>query len=119
MTSAGPKKTASADAEPRYEFRIWAPSLAEVRARLDRLSRSAPIEQTRETYIVSDATSDTNAKMRAGLMDIKTLLGVESGLERWNAYLKAEFPIDATLIVQKIFPALRVDPPALSAPAVA
>jgi len=44
-------------------------------------------------------------------MDIKTLLCVESGLEQWNAYLKADFPIDAALIARKIFPALRVEPP--------
>jgi hypothetical protein len=107
-------KTAAFNGEPRYEFRIWAPSLAEVRARLDRVSRHEPIEQTRETYIVSDTTSDTNAKIRAGLIDIKVLLGAESGLEQWHAYLKAEFPIDATLIGQKILPALCVDAPALS-----
>jgi hypothetical protein len=112
MPSADPK-TAAANGEPRYEFRIWAPSLTEVRARLDRLSQHEPVEQTRETYIVSEATSDTNAKIRAGLMDIKVLLGAESGLEQWNSYLKADFPLDATLIAQKILPVLRVDAPAL------
>ena len=112
MPSAG-QKTASADAQPRYEFRIWARSLGEVRSRLDQLARHEPMAQTRETYIVSEATSDANAKIRAGRMDIKTLLRVESGLERWTAYLKADFPIDAALIAQKIFPALRVDAPAL------
>jgi hypothetical protein len=112
MPSAGPN-TAPADTPPRYEFRIWAPSLAAVRARLDRLSRHEPIERTRETYIVSAATSDANVKIRAGLIDIKTLLRVESGLERWSPYLKAGFPIGAALIARKILPALRVDPPAL------
>lgn len=106
-------KTAGFNAGPRYEFRIWAPSLTEVRKRLDRLSQHEPVEQSRETYIVSETTSDTNAKIRAGLMDIKVLLGAESGLEQWSSYLKADFPIDATLIAQKIFPALRVDAPAL------
>jgi hypothetical protein len=112
MPSTG-SKAAALDGEPRYEFRIWAPSLAEVRARMDRLSQPEPAQQTRETYIVSEMTCDTNAKIRAGLMDIKVLLGAESGLEQWNVYLKADFPIDATLIAQKIFPALRVEAPAL------
>jgi hypothetical protein len=111
MPSAGPK-TASADTQPRYEFRIWAPSLAAVRTRLDSLSRQGPAEQTRETYIVSETTCDTNAKIRAGLLDIKVLLRAEAGLEQWSAYLKAGFPIDATLIAHKIFPALRVNAPA-------
>jgi hypothetical protein len=44
-------------------------------------------------------------------MDIKVLLRTEQNLEQWNPYLKAQFPIDAKLIAEKIFPALRVDPP--------
>ena len=112
MPSTG-SKTGAFDGEPRYEFRIWAPSLAEVRARLDGLSRHGPAEQTRETYIVSETTSDTNAKIRSGLMDIKVLLGAESGVEQWHPYLKTVFPIDASLIAQKIFPALHVEAPAL------
>jgi hypothetical protein len=111
MPSAG-SRTTGEDARPRYEFRIWAPSLAEVRERLERLSGPQPTEQSRETYIVSDATDDTNAKIRAGAMDIKVLLRTYQNLEQWNPYLKARFPIDATLIAEKIFPALRVDPPA-------
>jgi hypothetical protein len=103
-------KTAGEDAAPRYEFRVWAPSLAEVRERLERLSGPQPAAQSRETYVVSDATNDTNAKIRAGAMDIKVLLRTEHNLEQWNPYLKADFPVDGTLIVQKIFPALRVDP---------
>jgi len=110
MPSAG-SKTAGGDAGPRYEFRIWAASLAEVRERLERLSGPQPPEQSRETYIVSDATDDTNAKIRAGTMDIKVLLRTDQNLEQWNPHLKAHFPIDATLIAEKIFPALRVDPP--------
>ena len=110
MPSAG-SKTAGGDAGPRYEFRIWAPSLAEVRERLEKLSAPRPAEQSRETYIVSDATNDTNTKIRAGAVDIKILLRTEQNLEQWNPHLKADFPIDAALIAEKIFPALRVDPP--------
>jgi len=112
MPFAG-SKTAGEDSRPRYEFRIWAPSLAEVRERLEKLSGPHPAEQSRETYIVSDATNDTNAKIRAGVMDIKVLLRIDQNLEQWSPYLKAEFPIDATLIAEKVFPALHVDPPEL------
>jgi hypothetical protein len=110
MPSAG-SESAGDDSVSRYEFRIWAPSLAEVRERLERLSGPQPAAQSRETYIVSDATDDTNAKIRAGTMDIKVLLRTDQNLEQWSPYLKAHFPIDATLIAEKIFPALRVDPP--------
>jgi len=110
MPSAG-SESAGDDSAPRYEFRIWAPSLAEVRERLERLSGPQPAAQSRETYIVSDATDDTNAKIRADTMDIKVLLRTDQNLEQWSPYLKAHFPIDATLIAEKIFAALRVDPP--------
>ena len=46
-------------------------------------------------------------------MDIKVLLRTDQNLEQWSPYLKADFPIDSTLIAEKIFPALRVDPPEL------
>lgn len=109
MPSGGSKR-AGEDAEPRYEFRIWSSSLIEMRERLERRSGPQPAVQSRETYIVSDATDDTNAKIRAGTMDIKVLLHTDQTLEQWNPYLKSQFPIDAHLIVEQIFPALRVDP---------
>jgi hypothetical protein len=112
MASAG-AKIAGGNAASRYEFRVWAASLAEVRKRLEKLSRPQPAEQSRETYVVSDATDDTNAKIRAGTMDIKILLRTDRNLEQWNPYLKADFPINAALIAERIFPALHVDPPEL------
>ncbi len=94
--------------EPRYEFRIWGDSLDALRRRLVELCSAQPPEQSSETYIVSDATDETNAKIRAGAIDIKLLLRVEQRLEQWRPYLKAEFPLDGSLIVEKIFPSLRV-----------
>ena len=106
-------KAAGEAAGPRYEFRVWAASLVEVRRRLEKLSGPQPAEPSRETYIVSYATDDTNTKIRAGVIDIKVLLGTDLNLEQWSPYLKAAFPIDTALIAEKIFPALRVDPPPL------
>jgi hypothetical protein len=106
-------KIAGGNAAPRYEFRVWAASLAEVRERLEKLSRPQPAEQSRETYVVSDATDGTNAKIRAGTMDIKILLRTDRNLEQWNPYLKADFPINAALIAERIFPAWHVGPPEL------
>jgi hypothetical protein len=106
-------KAAGEAAGPRYEFRVWAASLVEVRRRLEKLSGPQPAEPSRETYIVSYATDDTNTKIRAGVIDIKVLLGTDLNLEQWNPYLKAAFPIDTALIAEKIFPALHVDPPPL------
>ena len=107
------QKTARKDGVPRYEFRIWGRSLSNVKERLERLSGPAPAERTRETYIVSDATSATNTKIRAGAMDIKILLRTDQGLEQWQPYLKADFPIDSMFVAKRVFPALRVDLPEL------
>jgi exopolyphosphatase/guanosine-5'-triphosphate,3'-diphosphate pyrophosphatase len=99
--------------EPRYEFRIWGDSLDQPRRRLTELSRPGPPERSQETYIVSDATDATNAKIRAGAIDIKLLLRVEQGLEQWRPYLKSAFPLDASLIGGEIFASLRVEAPPL------
>jgi len=109
MASAG-SKSAGETSGPRYEFRIWAASLAEVSERLEKLCGPQPTRESRETYIVSDRTDDTNAKIRGGAMDIKVLLRIEHNLEQWNPYLKADFPIDTELIVERVLPALRVEP---------
>jgi len=112
MPSAGPK-IARKDGGSRYEFRIWDRSLSDVKERLEKLSGPQPAERTRETYIVSDTTYATNTKIRAGAMDIKILLRTDQGLEQWQPYLKADFPIDSMLVAESILPALHVDPPEL------
>ena len=76
-------KAAGEAAGPRYEFRVWAASLVQVRRRLEKLSGPQPAEPSRETYIVSYATDDTNTKIRAGVIDIIALLGTDLILEQW------------------------------------
>jgi|SRR5689334_6079170 hypothetical protein len=110
MPSPG-SRVAGEAAAPRYEFRVWAESLKEVRERLEGFSESQPAEQSRETYIVSEATNDTNTKIRAGAIEVKVLLHTDRRLEQWDPLLKADFPIDPTLVAESIFPALHVAPP--------
>jgi len=112
MPSANPKITRQ-DGKPRFEFRIWDRSLSDLKELMDKVSGPRPAEHSREIYIVSDATDATNTKIRAGAMDIKILLRTDQGLEQWQPYLKADFPIDSRLVAESIFPALRVDPPEL------
>ena len=114
MPSAG-HNIAREDGVPRYEFRIWDRSLPDLNERLERLWGPQSAERTRETYIVSDTTDATNTKIRAGAIEIKVLLRIDQGLEQWQSYLKADFPIDSMLVAESIFPALRVDPPELGA----
>ncbi len=100
--------------QPRWEFRVWGGSLEPQRRRLGELcaAPAAEPEQSRETYIVSDATDETNAKIRAGAIDVKLLLHAERGLEQWRPYLKSAFPLDAPTLA-KLFASLRVEAPAM------
>src|SRR5260370_22102267 len=44
-------------------------------------------------------------------MEIKAQLRTNQNLNKWSPYLNEHFPNDATPIAEKIFAALRVDPP--------
>lgn len=96
----------------RYEFRVWAQNLGEIRARLER--HATPLKAvSRETYFVSRTTDRCNAKIRSELMDIKMLLDEHRGLERWRPVLKAGFPLERSVIAGQIFPCLELTPPGL------
>ena len=102
--------------KPRYEFRIWADKLGAVREKLERLAQPK-ITESEETYIVSAATEKCNAKIRAALMDIKVLVGVSQGMEQWKPIMKAEFPLERSVISGQVFPSLEVASPGLTKPA--
>ncbi|MDR3749768.1 MAG: hypothetical protein P4M04_16745 [Acidobacteriota bacterium] len=99
--------------KPRYEFRVWADTLAPVRGRLDRLA--SPKETvSQETYLVSATTDKCNAKIRANLMDIKVLIAEDRGLEQWNPILKAAFPLESSVVATQVFPSLELPAPVLA-----
>jgi exopolyphosphatase/guanosine-5'-triphosphate,3'-diphosphate pyrophosphatase len=99
-----------ADITPRYEFRVWGDNLDAQRQRLE-AAAAGKSQESGETYIVSALTDTTNVKIRGGLLDIKELLDLDGGLERWTPTLKEPFPIAAAIIGSKILPGLRVDAP--------
>ncbi len=98
--------------KPRYEFRIWAESLAPLRAKLEALGQPREAKSA-ETYLISKVTEGCNAKIRAELMDIKVLVGEYRGLEQWKPILKAGFPISQLDIASQVFPSLQVMAPTL------
>jgi hypothetical protein len=102
------------DIKPRYEFRIWAESLADLRDKLQQLAAPARTEASKETYLISAATDRCNAKIRNGLMDIKILIGTDRGLEHWKPVLKAGFPLERSVIDGQILPSLQLRAPYLS-----
>jgi len=98
--------------KPRYEFRMWADDLALVREKLARLAEPKTTE-SEETYLISEATDKCNAKIRAALMDIKVLVAEDRGLQQWSPILKAEFPLESSVIVSTVFPSLELAAPPL------
>jgi exopolyphosphatase/guanosine-5'-triphosphate,3'-diphosphate pyrophosphatase len=101
--------------KPRYEFRIWADSLAPLRAKLDAMGQPREAKSA-ETYLVSQVTEKCNAKIRDKLMDIKVLVAEDRGLEQWKPILKAGFPLPQAVIATEVFPSLQIVPPTLVMP---
>ena len=112
--SSRDQSATSAETGARYEFRIWSESLTRPRMRLEALSGPQAAKQSRETYILSDVTDDTNAKIRVGVVDIKVVLRRKGMLEQWTPVLKADFPIEAALVAQRILQPLQVATPTMS-----
>jgi exopolyphosphatase/guanosine-5'-triphosphate,3'-diphosphate pyrophosphatase len=102
--------------QPRYEFRVWAVSFAELRETLAKQASPTRSETSQETYLISSSSDKCNAKLRRRLMDIKVLVGTDRGLEQWKPMLKADFPLDKNVIETQVFPSLEVKAPALSRP---
>jgi exopolyphosphatase / guanosine-5'-triphosphate,3'-diphosphate pyrophosphatase len=105
-----------AEITPRYEFRIWADALAGLRDKLEQRTAPSRAETSNETYLISAATDRCNAKIRNHLMDIKLLVGTHRGLEQWKPVLKADFPLDQSVIAAQVFPHLELAAPPLSRP---
>jgi exopolyphosphatase/guanosine-5'-triphosphate,3'-diphosphate pyrophosphatase len=101
--------------KPRYEFRIWAESLAPLREKLSATAQASE-KSSDETYFISAETERCNAKVRDKLMDIKVLVDEDRGLEQWKPILKAAFPLAAAAITEKVFSGLQLQPPPLSKP---
>ena len=96
---------------PRWEWRTFAPSLDDLREKVNGVVFQAPRE-IRETYLLC-LKSSHNAKVRNGLMDLKWRKQVDSnGLELWDPVLKSSFPVEAA-VVPRLFEAWGLPLPAL------
>jgi len=91
--------------DPRYEFRAFTDDFGNTEKLMQDLSPVPLIRESKEIYIVSSKTNTHNTKIRYDLMDIKALIKTEKGLEQWKPVLKAEFPLDDQLILDRLFPA--------------
>ncbi|MDY0101753.1 MAG: hypothetical protein RBS07_02380 [Lentimicrobium sp.] len=102
--------------KPRFEFRSFGQNFDKTHKRMARFSVPVPEKvwerQSEEIYILSRTNDINNTKIRNGKMDIKTFVQTVDGLEQWNPLMKGEFPIQAKVLKDEVFPAFKVDMPA-------
>ncbi len=93
---------------PRWEWRAFGTDFGEADSRFAAMSPEM-VQESDEIYLVSSVT-DKALKVRAGLMDVKSLERVnEAGLEQWRPVLKAELPLSSE-DAEWVCGALGVDP---------
>ncbi len=96
---------------PRWEWRTFGPGV-EIAAPHFAALTSTGVQESDETYLLS-GTRPT-AKVRDGLMDIKSLVEADShGLEQWKPVMKVAFPLVAA-DVGATFAALGLPAPPLA-----
>lgn len=94
---------------PRYEYRVWAHDLGELHARLVEHGEPAGIRESEETYLVRG--TDVNVKIRAGVLDVKHLIGTEQGFQLWTPIVKGTFPLSVGMVHEVLVRLLETDPP--------
>jgi hypothetical protein len=103
--------------KPRFEFRSFGQNFDQAHKRMARFSVPVPEKvwerHSDEIYILSRTNDVNNTKIRDGKMDIKTYVQTVNGLEQWNPLMKGEFPIKSSVLKDEVFPAFRVEMPAL------
>jgi hypothetical protein len=104
--------------KPRFEFRSFGQNFEAAAKRMARLSMPVPEKvwerYSDEIYILSRTNDINNTKVRDGKMDIKTYVQTVDGLEQWNPLMKGEFPIQASVLKDEVFPAFQVPMPELT-----
>ncbi len=95
---------------PRWEWRSFGTGFGAADAKFAALA-TEKIQESDEVYLLSPVT-DANVKIRAELMDLKTLEQTDqAGLEQWRPVMKASFPLGPG-DVRTVCAALGVPPPA-------
>jgi len=100
--------------QDRYEFRVWAPSLATFRKDLEARALADGSRASTEIYLLSPTTDNCSAKIRARVLEVKIMLQHRGVLEQWSPVLKKNFPLRTSFIVERLFPLLAANPPPLT-----
>lgn len=99
---------------PRFEFRLFGNALCETieEALSDQVVKR--ISRESDIYLLSDATTDINLKIRDNKLNTKVLMRRQQGLECWHPHLDMAFPLTAGFLREILFPLLQVDPSVLA-----
>ena len=92
--------------QPRFEFRVWDQELSVPTRRLRELAEPTATLESEEVYVVAEGCDDTNTKIRDRVLDVKVLQRVVERCEQWQPWIKAEFPVAASLLTQELLPRL-------------
>jgi exopolyphosphatase/guanosine-5'-triphosphate,3'-diphosphate pyrophosphatase len=76
---------------PRYEYRVWAQDLDQLKTRLAMHCEPFGERVSRETYVVLEV--DFNVKIRSEILDVKQLMRTQQGFQLWTPILKEAFPL--------------------------
>lgn len=97
---------------PRFEFRVFAPSLERVEGRLRGVAEVEEEVESSETYLVSRERNawSRNVKIRGSALEMKLLIERRDGLERWKPVAKKPLPLSREFVGGPLGPDLGVDP---------
>ena len=99
----------------RWEWRVFAPSLSAVRARLAAEMGGGSDERQYQFYLVGPCAR-RNVKAQEHGVDVKTLVETERGLERWRPDGCTPFPLPAEWVRQALPAHLDLGPIAVDEP---
>jgi hypothetical protein len=82
------------DTPPRYEFRVFAPDLSLMEARIRTLAPLGRYRESLETYLLVPGRNEVNLKLRDGALELKQLIERRWGLEQWRPGFRLDLPAD-------------------------
>jgi hypothetical protein len=101
-----PPETLRPYAPERFEYRIWGTAFAELPA-------PDAVAESVEVYLLP-RRDGSNVKIRGGALEIKRLIGMQDGLQRWLPAWRGELPLPGSALERAVCPALGVAPPPLA-----
>ena len=85
---------------------MWSQELTGPTRRIAELGEPTGMSSSSEVYVVALGCDDTNTKIRDEVLDVKILNRVVERCEQWQPWIKASFPLPASLLTEQLLPRL-------------